>query len=103
MCAVWEWAVEGHPYAQYHKCVSNDSFCVDYNSVCGVKHWVFASVAVVLHCFISSSIQNCPVNDLLSDAMSKGLHQTMSTDAVLTVTVRKSCPHCNSKEGLSSP
>ena len=29
-------------------CVSNDSFCVEYNSVCGVKHWVFASVAMCL-------------------------------------------------------
>eukprot|EP00731_Ephydatia_muelleri_P011996 Em0006g890a len=36
--------------------------------VCGVKHW------------------NCLMNDLLSDAMSKGLHQIMSTDAVLTIT-----------------
>eukprot|EP00731_Ephydatia_muelleri_P011997 Em0006g891a len=37
--------------------------------------------------FISvQNTSNCPVNDLLSDAMSKGLHQTMSTDAVLTVT-----------------
>lgn len=37
-------------------------------------------------CF--KSVQQCPVNDLLSTAMSRGIFQTMSTTAFLTVKVR---------------
>lgn len=54
--------------------------------------WELKSLGLVFHtkslntCFLLSLFQ-CPANDLLENARSKGVYQTMSTDAFLTIRV----------------
>jgi len=48
-------------------------------------------------------IWQCPINDLLETARSRGIYQTMSKSAFLTVSVSCGCGHRSAEVGVVCP